>query len=287
MARTSRTNATISLFSFQDIITGVTAIVLLLTLLLLLELISRKATASLRASSTAATELIALTEAMAGAPPPAVAFDGVPSAEAVRRLIDRRTRAATREKEVLSDRLQEVLDRANTTRATLEESRTMLGNEIARANSVIAMQKEADRFRDQLAKLQADAASLQRQLADTEARATMPAGSPELKFRAADEAQLGSWLVVLGEAKVTAMPVGTGQSLRWTGTEAAEEFTNWLTTGLGVPRPRHCVVLIRPSGISLYEPVRNAIETAGIAIGTEAIGEKQQVSVPASEGGAS
>ncbi len=287
MARARRTNATISLFSFQDIITGVTAIVLLLTLLLLLELISRKATASLRASSTTAAELIELTEAMAADPPPAIAFDGVPSAKAVRRLIDRRTRVATREKETLSARLQEVRDRANTTRATLEESRVMLGNEMARANSVIEMQQEADRFRHQLAKLASDRAALRRQRADAKARATMPAGPPELKFRAADEAQLGSWLVVLGEAKVTAMPVGTGESLRWTGTEAAKEFTNWLTTGRGVPRPRHCVVLIRPSGISLYEPVRTAIETADIAIGTEAIGEQQQVSVPASEGGAS
>ena len=41
-----------SLFAFQDIITGVTAIILLFTLLLVLELVTRKATQAANASST-------------------------------------------------------------------------------------------------------------------------------------------------------------------------------------------------------------------------------------------
>jgi hypothetical protein len=286
MARARRTNATISLFSFQDIITGVTAIVLLLTLLLLLELISRKATASLRASSTTASELIELTEAMAADPPPAVAFDGVPSAEAVRRLIDRRRRVTTREKETLSARLQEVRDRALASRTELGEAREAYAIEAARADTTAEFQQEAESLRRQLAELQTDRRELQRLLAQTEARAVMPSGPPKLQFRAADQTEAGSWLVVLGAAEIEAMPVSGGEPTGWTGTDAAAQFANWLSAGRGVPRLRHCVVLIRPSGISFYEAVRTAIETADIAIGTEAIGEHQQVAVPTSEGGA-
>ena len=284
MARARRTNATISLFSFQDIITGVTAIVLLLTLLLLLELISRKATASLQASSATASELIELTEAMAADQPPAGAFDGVPSAAAVRRLIDRRTRVATREMETLRARLQEVRDRALASRTELGEARNAYAMEAARADTTAAVQQEADRLRRQAAKLQTDRNELQQMLAETEARADMPSGPPKLQFRAADQTEAGSWLVVLGAAEIEALPVSGGEPTSWTGIDAAEAFASWLAEGRGVPRPRHCVVLIRPSGIGLYEAVRTAIETADIAIGTEAIGEKQQVEIPASKG---
>ena len=286
MAQARRTNATISLFSFQDIITGVTAIVLLLTLLLLLELISRKATASLKASSTTTAELIELTEIMAANPPPTSdVFNGVPSAAAVRQLIDRYTRAARRERESLTDRLQEVRERSKETLATLQQVQTAHAAEAARVDDVAALQREADRFRRQLEDRQQKITDLKRQLAAAEARAEMPAGPPTLQFRAADRAEQGSWLVVLAAAKVVAMPVGGGERETWSGSLASEQFAAWLAGSRSSPQPRHCVVLIRPSGISLYEPVRAAIEAAGISIGTEAIGEKQQVSVPTSEGG--
>ena len=284
MAQARRTNATISLFSFQDIITGVTAIVLLLTLLLLLELISRKATASLKASSTTAAELIELTEAMAANPPPtADVFNGVPSAAAVRQLIDRRIRVARRERESLNARLQEVRDRGRETLTTLQQAQTAHAAEVSRVDDVTASQREAARLRRQLEERKQTSTELQRQLADAEARAELPAGPPTLQFRATDRAEQGCWLVVLAAAEITAMPVGGGERETWSGSSASEQFTAWLAGSHSLPRPRHCVVLIRPSGISLYEPVRAAIEAARIAIGTEAIGEKQQVSVPASE----
>ena len=53
-----------SLFAFQDIITGVTAIILLFTLLLVLELVTRKATQATAAPSASAQQLAELAKSV-------------------------------------------------------------------------------------------------------------------------------------------------------------------------------------------------------------------------------
>jgi len=57
-----------SLFAFQDIITGVTAIILLFTLLLVLELVTRKATQATAAPSASAQQLAELAHDMTDVP---------------------------------------------------------------------------------------------------------------------------------------------------------------------------------------------------------------------------
>ena len=57
-----------SLFAFQDIITGVTAIILLFTLLLVLELVTRKATQATAATSASAQPLAELAHDMTDVP---------------------------------------------------------------------------------------------------------------------------------------------------------------------------------------------------------------------------
>ncbi len=57
-----------SLFAFQDIITGVTAIILLFTLLLVLELVTRKTTQATAATSASAQQLAELSQSMTDVP---------------------------------------------------------------------------------------------------------------------------------------------------------------------------------------------------------------------------
>jgi hypothetical protein len=267
-----------SLFAFQDIITGVTAIILLFTLLLVLELVTRKATQATAAPSASAQQLAELAQEMTDVP--SVDFETLkqaPTQEQVLEIIREQKSllsnsiAKIEEDQKQADEQNQSLDKQlRETQAEfrdeINQSAHVRSTEVANRNQqkvIDSLELQVDRLKEEI--------ELNKQLAE------LPQGPPVLKFRNSGQGRANSCLVVLERNRIIALPIKEGSKLVWAGTSAVNKFKNWLQANtLSV---NHCVVLIRPSGIPLFETVQELIENNGIAIGKETIGENQQVQV--------
>lgn len=272
-----------SLFAFQDIITSVTAIVLLFTLLLVLALVSRKSLQAAAATSASMGRLAQLAGEMAE--PQVADFHGIADAEdreqvlaiaeALRAQLEQSIHAV--EQELRDVRLeQEALTRK------LKEQRGELRQEVERSDLVDAMRREIVASRKKVADLQTELSQLSQEIENAEKRSRLPQGPPVLQFREDVGRSRGSCLVVLGQGRIFAVKVADKEESSWTGRSSVANFRNWLQSQRA--EIDHCVVLVRPSGLEWFDDIVETIQGSGIAIGKEVVGEGQKVEVLVNEG---
>ena len=157
------------------------------------------------------------------------------------------------------------------------ETQAEFREEIAQSTHVLSMEIANRNQQKVIHSLESQVDQVKEEIESNKQLAELPQGPPILRFRNSGQDRANSCLVVLEQNRIIARPVKEGDKFVWAGSSAVNQFGDWLQANtLSV---NHCVVLIRPSGIPLFETVQELIEDNGIAIGKETIGENQQVQV--------
>lgn len=279
MSRRGRTTGVaISLFSFQDIITSVTAIMILLVLILTLELVSRtrdrgvatehrKVASDLRASVTSLEQRAQTLRAEILS----LQTQSQQAAEFSESETKRRRRAAgdrTRALEGEIDLLQAQLRAASVERRRAEaalvtkqgEPPTETAEHVARMVARAAAMEKANQLEQQRQR-------------DEESRVPENASSPTLFFNAPAGDTLTPRLVELSGSGLVVPATAGGKRMEFS--EPGGAFRKWLQ---GLASDREYVVLImRPSGLSLHHEAIKAVEAVGLGWGLELVGESMPV----------
>jgi hypothetical protein len=281
MSRRNRSRAAFSLFSFQDIITAVTAIVILLVLILTLELITRRQQAAAAdpvigraALEETIAELEQLVSRLAAAAP----------ATTIRSLAARTQDEVARDEKAIRDQAARAVDHAAATRVEEQRARGLAAAEAARLASLRATLGDGAKTIAHAAALEAEAETLARDnRLQAERLAKKPDGAEaepvpgaEIVFNASGDRGRQAWIVELSGTGTAVVKLGTGrrQDLG-RGTEPGTPLARWLA---GLDRRRdHALLLLRPSGLDELDGVWEALAEAGIPFGIDVIGEEQVV----------
>ena len=272
----------ISLFSFQDIITSVTAILILLVLILTLELISRVSDRG-------------------------VASEHRQIASQLRASLTRLRKQAEGLRHTVTDNRQESLERAGfshleTTRRIEAAERDLRESEAeirkldgkkqdaraelraAERDLVDAGEPQGDAIQEQSAAIEERAIEIETSNASEEQRQESqqrkqanPSGAGTLVFNPDPDSTRRPSLIELSADGVVVLPAGKSEARRfgWGLLGPRTAFLNWLD---GIDKQRHYVVIIlRPSGLPRYDAVREAVRGKGIDLGVELVGEDMQV----------
>ena len=281
MSRRNRSRAAFSLFSFQDIITAVTAIVILLVLILTLELIARRqqaAAADPGIGRAALEETIAELESLVGR------LAAAAPTTTVRPLAARTRDEVERDEKIIRDQAARAADRAAEARVEERRARELAAAEATRLAALRAAHGGVARTGARAVALEAEAEALardnQRQAerlarkpGDAEAE---PVPGAEIVFNASGEKDRQAWIVELSAGGTAVVKLGTGrrQDLGH-GAEPGTPVARWLA---GLDRRRdHALLLLRPSGLDEFDGVWDALTDAGIPFGIDLIGEEQVV----------
>jgi len=279
----------VSLFAFQDIITSVTAIMILLVLILTLEFITRARWAgvaeghrqvandlsqSIRQAEARVADLQReLAEARRTASSAmAVSKDDVESRfEAAR--------AKQRDMEAAITRAQEAAARAAEER---REAENRLLSEAATAADTARLAAEAASAAASAEAIEQSNRAEQQRQRDASARGELPT---RLVFNPAPDGGKAALLVEVAAQGVAVMSGrgGRPQEMGWGITGPSMAFRRWLA-GLRADR-EYVVIMLRPSGMARYGDTRQAVLAAGIDVGTELVPEELAIAVD-QDGGA-
>jgi len=287
MARSRRAaGPAISLFSFQDIITSVTAILILMVLILTLELISRlrRGGASVADVRSAGRLRVAANEL----------------ARNIRELeqeLDARSRSAEAVATFSADELGRSAEEYARQAAGLQEAIADIGRQVERAASerraaeseLVEIEKQRPEVEHILDQAE-DIAAATKGLIDRNTEASARLSMQEARTRQAG--RLPTTLVfnaVEGDAPKPRLVEVSGAGVRlldgedrgdvhpWPLFGVHESFSSWLAA---LDRQREYVVIIlRPSGMSRLDQVRAVIEGKSLGVGLELVGENMTVVV--------
>lgn len=281
MSRRSRSQAAFSLFAFQDIITAVTAIIILLVLILSLELISRKhaAIATDPATSRAAlAATIASLEKLVG-----TLVSAVPTNEP--RPLSRRTTAELeRDVRIVEDQAARAAADAEAARAVEGRARAMAAAASARLENAEELREEVAAIQEEAAMAEAEAKNLaleneretERLTRRREELVEQPSPGAELVFNAPQDFDRQAWIIEVSEDGLTVVQLGTNKRQELGGDlEAGSKAAAW-AAGID-PASNHVLVLVRPSGVDREDAVRALLGDEDIPFGVDFIGEDQVV----------
>ncbi len=267
MSRRNRDVTPFSLFAFQDIITAVTGIIVLVTLLLALDLFTRKpntpdldthalAEQARRAIAAAQAEQVELEAQRAQDQTVVLATARLSPSEVERRRYD-----LTQESAQLRRELSE------------------LDAQVARA-AAARDKLEAERYErrddaEQLAALRAQLAALEAKLAELEQ-------SERMIYNLPPDAEKQAWLVEVGEEEVQVARAGIDEPPQ---TYSAREtvlsdspLTEWIRTRQ--PAREYFVLLVRPQGVRVFDDLREHLRREGFEYGFDLIGRDVTVFDP-------
>lgn len=256
----------VSFFAFQDIITAVVGIFILITLILVLELAQRVEAASSRPTidveqvHTTIASLAKEVEQM--------------QAEYDRRIADQsdvaglnqfnrdakiaELRAATQS---AAERLANAREQIHVTEQSLKQAQKTEATLLQQAAAL-----EDDR--ELLAELRQELDELGRRINEIES-------DNPLIYR--DQTADGRLLTLLliRENEIELRDALTQISLRWTGLARMNQFRSWLdSNGIG---SRHFLLLIRPGGAGDYQSIRKDLEEADAAFGFDVVGGQRSI----------
>jgi hypothetical protein len=271
----------ISLFSFQDIVTSVTAILILVVLILSLELITRKYVQA--ASDTAATtstvvESVAELESLVSRLQAAQAQDDLTS------LLTALPSASERDVRILRDQRERIVDQVADARRIRDEARRLAADAVRElqrqeslAGEMLEQEREADDITAEAHKISAANAEERERLdAKQKELKTRPRGETELVYHRPRDTSRQSWLLEVSDAGFVALRLGSGRpEPLGEGDAPGEKFTAWATRL--TPANDYVLVLIRPSGIAAVASALERLQGLRIPHGTDYIGEAQEV----------
>jgi len=270
----------VSLFAFQDIITGITAIVLLITLLLMIELIARKTFSQLQSVSPETIGLLDVVEEMACNEPFSVT-------KLSNSLNTKTTESEVKQRvQILEENIKELKVRKKDSLETLEDTRQQLSSirsihqdELSKKKQTDELVRRIQKNQSRLNKLQSESQALSNKKAKLEVTAGAPAGPPILSFYNIEGNSKKSWLLILSEERIVINSLIGKKEFTWADKSSTRQFARWINRNRS--NVEHCVVLVRPSGITKYEDIWKILTKENIPIGTEAIGETQNVLIKA------
>lgn len=269
MARRRNHESPLSLFAFQDIITAVTGIMVLLTLILALELAQREP-----ASPTAQTR--------------AVAAEIAATLEDTTAQVERLQTALAQQTDAVQSVARLTPAAAEREEADLAREMTTLEQDLARlAAALRKKQAEGEQLREQqqlqgpqrevARRLQAEADAVEQELAELKK-------SGRIIYRQKTGSGKRAWLVdVRGNALITAPADAQHEQIVF---GAASERLNvaallkWASNRRQSSQ-EYFVLLVRPSGIEAYKDLDERLLKAGFDVGIDLIGATQEVLPPA------
>lgn len=274
MGRKRRTVA-FSLFSFQDIITAVTAILILILLIMTLSLIEQKRSESAADGSASRSAIEGLIQ------------DLTQQRNELRETIEaaRATKRDNRSREVVEREIagrQKDLDairgKRDDTDRTLRAARRLAGNlerqvedrqaDFERLAVVLSeieeMQTQVNEFE------QSNERERNRQLKQKEQIADRPLGEV-LMFNPGDESTLRPWLLNASSEGIAAIQIGQGRSIPLGADAQTLAFTKWLSER--AVATDHCLILVRPSGVRLLDDIEEKLRDKGLAFGVDLVAE--------------
>lgn len=288
MSRRSRASGpAISLFSFQDIITSVTAILILMVLILTLELIARlqKAGASAADVRTAADLR-------------SVVNDLERAIKKLEEDLAERTRRAGMIAELSSEELRASIEASGEAAAKLQDTIATLDRDLEKASierrsaesklvEIVKQRPETDALKQKAGDLSDSAAELAEvnqveaeRLQNLEDRQGTRERSPStLVFNSPPGVGPQPRLIDLSAAGVRVLGnrIGGDLTFDWPVLGLPPGFVNWLAALDG--QREYVVVILRPSGLPHYDDVCAAIAEGNVGIGTELISESMTVVV--------
>ena len=281
MSRQRSRQPTISLFSFQDIITSVTAILILVVLILTLELISQKYSES---ASDNATVVSVVADSVAELEMLASRLAAETQDETARVVFALPTTTTDRELHILREQFDRVTAQVDSARRINDEARRLA--EVA-AQDLASQQTESDVSQDQERDAdQLSAETLKMEAANAAERARLetrqdeldsrPSAETELVFKRPRNSALHSWLLEVSASGFSTLRLGTGQTTALgTNTSEGSEFTRWLAQL--TPNKDYVLILARPSGVEAVNSARTLLDEKSIPYGMDFIGEEQDV----------
>lgn len=281
MSRRSR-QAAFSLFSFQDIVTSVTAILILIVLILSLEMLDR--TVATAASSSRATRT-GLMQTIMGLQQLVLTLESHAPVEAGLRPLALKTASELeREMQIVGDQLARAADEASSAEAierrAAARAQEMIGKVrekeavVSRIDAALQAAAEADseatrraseneRTRERLVK--------QRQQIDGQ-----PRSGTELVFNAPPRSDKQPWLVEVAADGVATVRLGSNERRALGAANSPGAGVSAWVQSLR-PGVDYALMLVRPSGVEDYEAMRELLQTQGIDLGIDFIGEDQAV----------
>ena len=276
MSRRRSNQPTISLFSFQDIITSVTAILILILLILTVELVTQSVK---KAAADPAATTRSLADAVADMAEVVAALEkSVANAAPLVTVADKA--AAARTAKVLRDQIewarQQLADaRAVETAARMRaEAATKLAQAAEQEKEIVTEQNRS--AKDRAARAEDLAAENARRRAEVEAdpqAGATPSRGGEVVFTRDEASGRQPWLLEVSAAGMSSMRLGSGTPVPLgRPATAGSQLDQWLST-LN-PSRDHILLLIRPSGTDISNEVRGLLRSRDIPFGVEIIGEE-------------
>lgn len=276
-----RTAAAFSLFSFQDIITSVTAILILMVLILALELLTRRRDS---AAADPAVSRESLQDAAAALEALVAKLSAVAPSDELRPLVRRTRGELERDVRIVEDQARQAAADAETARAVEGRARALAAAASARLEEVQEIREQVDQMKELAAKVAEEASKLALENEEEADRLAQkrdkmleqPSPGTQLVFNAPNDFGTQAWIVEVSRDGLTVVKLGTNmrQSLG-AGTGPGTASSDWLAklkTGLD-----HALILVRPSGVDRVEFIRSGLGEAGISFGIDFIGEDQVV----------
>lgn len=281
MSRRRRTRAAFSLFSFQDIITSVTAILILLVLILSLELVTRRQEAA--AADPMATR-VALQESVASLQSLVGTLAAIVPADKPRALVARTRSELARDTRIVESQADQAIADAEAARAVEGRARAMAAATVARLRdaernfaAVDRIKMEALRVDEEARKLAIRNKARSAELSERRERITdRPSPGAELVFNPPEGTSTQAWIIEVSGDGFTVVRLGTNQRQSLgSGVGPGSAAGQWLSR-LNERRD-HVLILVRPSGANSMEVIRQSLGEAGISFGIDLIGEEQVV----------
>ncbi|MDD3469685.1 MAG: hypothetical protein PHE53_06855 [Thermoguttaceae bacterium] len=264
MSRHAQDGQPISLFSFQDIITSVAAIMLLITLILMLELIQQ----SEHANTTAPVETVLNLQQQLAAQQAKLSL--------FRTRMETVTQSLTEQPALTQSEVLQELQSLQAELAQLRLDAKQLTQQEQRASTRFHVAK------DQCAALQVDAPniqSLEEELATLQRERTRLSIGGQMIFNPPPATDRRAWIVDCSQNQAILIPFG------WTGQR--EVFTKTVLHSLKNqflyrlescdPQREYFVFFVRPGGALLYMQVLSELQARGYEVGLELIDQDQEI----------
>lgn len=261
-----RTSARISFFSFQDIITSVTGIMILVALLMGLELSQRRMAAPAAEATAIASDLRPAVEA---------------AEREIRQLERRLASGGDKAKQLAavdSDRLQASL-------ADLRRQTPEMVNDVAALNAQLARARErlrqAQAKRDSSKTERDQADQLAKQLADAEGRTKKLRTTNRVIYNRPPNAAKTPWLVEVTAKQISAAPVGKSQRpvvFAAAGGDPIDAFCAW-AKGRDSDS-EYFLLIVKPDGIDAFFYLRDDLTKLGFELGFDVAAADQTVIDP-------
>jgi len=284
MARSRRRSAPFSLFAFQDIITSVTAIMILIVLILTLEVLVRSRTSAvaedhlavaeklnaairrleleLENTAQAATKAHRIAETVVYADPADLASKVIAQRERNRKAAASVRDAELRAAAAAAERLE--AEAVATSAATTRREITRLEDEAERLARMTDILEEECRL----------LAARQAGLNGTEPAVVVSA----LVFNPTAGRKRPVVIELDGAGVAVATDIGAPrQALGWGFVGPPATLGQWLR-GRN-PTSESVLIVVRPSGVERFDAVRAAVVGAGLDVGTELVGESTRIEV--------